>query len=120
MSGKPKISNTWGGERSGSGRKPAYMLTENQIKATLRNVRKWAKKKGETLDDCLLKIAYGGKGISRRDQIAAIKLLKDTTMSKHTETDINVNVSQGPTIYLPEMRPDPAKMIPVKGEVIDE
>lgn len=92
------------------------MLTDNQIKKTLRNIRRWEKDKGKTLDDCLLGIAYGEVKVSVRDQIVAIKLLKDTTMSKHTETDINVNINRGPTIYLPEPKPDLAKVVQMKNK----
>ena len=113
MSGKSRKPSNWGGVRPGSGRKPAYMLTDNQIKAMLRTAKKKAKEEGKALDDILLDIAYDPK--DPKVQLAAIKLFKEFTMSKHTEKDINVNHNQGPKIGLPEMKRDPAKLIQIKG-----
>ena len=113
MAGKSKNTNRWGGKRPGSGRKPAYMLTDNQIKAMLRAVRKKAKAEGETLDDVLIDIAYHDKDTGKR--LAAIKLFKEFTMSKHTEKDINITDTRGPKVGLPEMKPDPAKLIAIEG-----
>ena len=113
MAGKSKNANRWGGKRPGSGRKPAYMLTDNQIKAMLRSARKKAKAEGKTLDDVLLNIAYDTKDTGK--QLAAIKLFKEFTMSKHTEKDINITDTRGPKVGLPEMKPDPAKLIAIEG-----
>jgi len=89
------------------------MLTDNQIKAMLRTAKKKAKDEGKALDDILLDIAYDPK--DPKVQLAAIKLFKEFTMSKHTEKDININDKTGPKIGLPEMRPDPAQLISIKG-----
>ena len=114
MSGKSKKPGGWGGVRPGAGPKPAYMLTENQIKAMLRRAKKKAKAEGGSLDDVLLTLAYDTK--DPKLQLAAIKVFKDFTMSKHStaEKDINVNHNQGPRIGLPEMEVDPALKI-IKG-----
>ena len=130
MSGKSKNVNRWGGVRPGSGRKPAYMLTDNQIKAMLRTARKKAKVEGKTLDDILLEIIYNTRAfeielksgkkkielaVPTKERLAAIKLFKEFTMSKHSEKDINIIDARGPKVGLPEMKPDPAKLISIEG-----
>ena len=130
MSGKSTNVNRWGGVRPGSGRKPAYMLTDNQIKAMLRTARKKAKVEGKTLDDILLEIIYNTRAfeielksgkkkielaVPTKERLAAIKLFKEFTMSKHSEKDINIIDARGPKVGLPEMKPDPAKLTSIEG-----
>lgn len=106
MAGRGKISK-WGGKRPGAGRKPAYMLTENQIAAMLRTARNRAKTLGKTIDEVLLDVIYAAEDKSTvRDKLAAIRLFKEFTMSKQSEQNINVTQKVGPRIGLP----------PVKGE----
>ena len=130
MAGKPK-NTAWGGARSGAGRKPKYMLTDNQVKHMLKKARKLAKETGRDIDDILLGIIYGvergheviiikGRGNAKKkikvivsatevkDALAAIRLFKDYTMSKTSEQNINVTKQSGPAIGLPPMREDPA------------
>ena len=106
--------DTRGGKRAGAGRKPSYMLPENLVKTMLRTAKKKAKESGKTLDDILLELAYQKK--DPRTRLAAIKLFKDFTMTKHTEKDINVNHNEGPKIGLPEMKPDPALVLHEGGK----
>lgn len=129
MSGKDKKPGEWGGKRGGSGRKPRYMLTEYQVGKMLRTAKKRAKDEGKSIDDILLDIIYNfhavevenKKGqieimldVPTRDRLAAVKVFKDFTMTKHTEKDINVRDYRAP-VRLPERRPDPAKLIPIDG-----
>jgi len=108
MSGK-KIISRWGGSRSGAGRKPSYMLTENQVKAMLRKARKYAKKYDKTIDEVLLDFIYGvqetGWKMTVKDRLAAIGLFKNYTMSKTSEQNVNVNRQVGPAIGLPPKKP---------------
>jgi site-specific recombinase XerD len=110
MAGKKNISGkkeNRGGRRPGAGRKPKYMLSETQIKNMLRAARKKAKETGKTIDDILLDIIYtDGKKISERDQLAAIKLFKDFTITKSSEKTVTHNVNQGPAVGLPPIRED--------------
>ena len=111
MPGKEKNNNKWGGKRSGSGRKPKYMLTENQIKTMMKKARKREKETGKSIDDLLLDVIYYTGKNEVRDKLAAIKLFKDYTMQKTSEKDVNVNINHGPKVGLPPMREDPAKQV---------
>jgi hypothetical protein len=126
MAGKKKQNSQggtgWGGNRPGSGRKPAYMLTENQLKAMHRKARKWAKETGYDIDQFLLAVIGGDKetlgvdNVPLRDRIACAKLFKEFTMTKVSETNVNVSdMTYGPRIGLPPVRRDPALEI-VKSE----
>ena len=106
------IKENRGGKRPGSGRKPKYMLTEYQIQQMHKKAKKRAREEGKTIDDILLDVIYYTGKSELREKLAAIKLLKEYTLQKHTEKDVNVNINHGPVIGLPEMRPDPAKQIP--------
>jgi len=128
MAGKTKKPRTWGGAREGSGRKPAYMLSDNQVKTMLRAAKNRAKTEGRTLDDVLLDLIYdraayeveksGGwvetvVAVAPRDRIAAIKIFKEFTISKRVESEShNHNYEHpGPAIGLPPMDADPALQI---------
>lgn len=130
MAGKPKRAG-WGGKREGSGRKPAYMLTDNQVKAMLRTAKKRAKDEDKTIDDVLLDIIYnrqayelekrGGKvdivlEVPPKDRLAAIKIFKEFTIGKRIESKSETHNYQhkGPAIGLPPMDEDPALKV-VKG-----
>ena len=88
------------------------MLTETQIKEMFRSARRIAKEEGKTLDDILVLIAYGKSSrVSIRDQLAAIKIFKDFTMSKTSEQNVNISDTRGPVIGLPELKEDPSKVV---------
>ena len=130
MTGKkkqPARSGGWGGKRQGSGRKPAYMLTENQIKKMMIEARKRSKVEGITLDVVLLDIAYGiysGREVevvtaagttkkvyldsSIKEALTAIKLYKELTMAKVSEQHVDITNHEGPRIGLPPAKSDPA------------
>ena len=91
----------------------------------IRAAKKRAKEEGKTLDEILLDIAYAQVGgieakVDVRERLAAIKLFKDFTMAKSTEQHLEVTDSRGPGIYLPEEKPDPAKVIPIDFKKRDE
>jgi hypothetical protein len=111
-------SSGWGGRRPGSGPKPKYMMSSNQVKKMLRRMRKSKRETGVDEDEFLVSIISTGKTpegeeVDIKERLSAVKIFKDYTRSKHTEKDININHNQGPRIGLPEMRPDPAKLIPI-------
>ena len=83
----------------------------------LKAARKKATATGKTLDDILLSIAYGEgphASIKTADRLAAIKIFKEFTISKRKITENKGDQFPGPTIYLPEMLPDPAKVVPCR------
>ena len=111
--GPKKIENR-GGARIGSGRKSKYALTEIAIDNMLKAAKRWAKEKGKTLDDVLLDIIYDTEN-EPRVRMGGIKIYKEFTMAKSSEQNINHKNMDGPKIGLPEMKPDPAKIIQIKG-----
>ena len=102
-----------GGYRPGAGR-PKTSLQQRELKKLLRAVRKEAKAKNTTWQDEYAKMMFD-RIASPKERLATFKILMEHVLSKHTEKDINVNHNQGPKIGLPEMRPDPAKLISIKG-----
>jgi hypothetical protein len=127
MSGKKKQNSRsgsgWGGKRPKSGRKPAYMLTDNQVMAMHRKARKWAKETGYDIDQFLLAVISGDKkklgvdNVALRDRIACAKLFKEFTMTKVSEQNINITKDIGPAIGLPPVRrEDPALRVVKDGE----
>jgi hypothetical protein len=127
-----------GGKRSNqTGRPPKVAISQYQLDQMIAKAEKWSKKhKGMTVDDYLLKWIYGEVEddfkLTMRDRIACVKIWKDYTMAKVQEKNISVGkTNYGPTIidrdsegrtyvvsgnpegpiFLPRMRPDPAKEI---------
>lgn len=131
MSGKPKGPTGWGGSRPGAGRKPAFATNDAQVMAMLRLAKKRAKTEGKTIDDVLLDIIYnkqayevekrGGRveilmEVTPKDRLAAIKVFKEYTIGKRTESEThnhNYNHPE-PIIELPEKRPDPGLKLVAK------
>jgi len=107
----PKKKENRGGARPGAGRKP-QSVSQSQVKAMLRAARKRAKEAGRTIDDILLDVMYG-LDEQTKDKLAAIKIFKDFTMAKQTESTVeHTRRTVGP-VCLPERRPDPAKVVPI-------
>jgi hypothetical protein len=123
MAGKKKKSentNGWGGKRPGSGRKSTFELNEEQLKEYLCEVKKLCKEKGVSPISFLFSVmnneldgVQGGVELKSR-VMTAITLLKFNQLNIKQE-NINITDTRGPAIYLPEMKPDPAKLIPIKG-----
>jgi hypothetical protein len=125
MSGKPKTkpSPGWGGARPGGGRKPINQLSDQQSKILYRELRKRAKAEGKTWQSILLDFVFGKNGqtgealtVTVKEQLTAVRLLADLAVAKQSEQTVNVNKTEGPQIYLPEMKPDPAKLIAIDGK----
>lgn len=130
MTSGPKKLDSRGGSRTGSGRKPHLSITQRQIKRMVREAGKMAREHGKTIDQILLGIIYDDRVIEMKDhnhkpiqvaavddktRVAAIKVWKEFTMGKYVEQNITDNRAQGPTIYLPEMLPDPARVVQKEG-----
>ena len=115
MSTGPK--NGWGGARPNSGPKKES-LSVAQVREMLETAKKYAKEKGKSIDDVLCEFIFEEKVhdqvVQNNQRIAAIKLFKEYTIAKLNEGgDIDKNLS--PSTYLPEERPDPAKVVPING-----
>lgn len=77
----------------------------------LNVANQYAKKHKKTLDMVLMDFAYDDS-LPVRDRMAAIKLFKDKTMAPISEGG-DADSQLGPSIYLPEMKPDPGKVVPI-------
>ena len=130
LPGKPENR---GGSRPGAGRKPVYVISEKEVKKLVKAARGKARETGKSLADVLIDLAY--QTDDKRTSLAAIRIYFDHTIVKNTEKDINLKQGHtGPSIYkindrgeavltkfgsssicLPEMKPDPAKLIPIGG-----
>jgi len=53
--------------------------------------------------------------IKDHNRIAAIRLFKDYTMPRKSEKKVEISDNRGPAIFLPERRPDPAKLKLIPG-----
>jgi hypothetical protein len=122
------------GVRPGVGRKPAYVISEKEVKKLVEAAEKKTKETSKGIADVLIDLAY--QKDDKRTALAAIRIYLDHTITKTTEKDINLNDNQnyGPTIFktndqgemvitqlgssrifLPEIKPDPNKLIPING-----
>jgi hypothetical protein len=109
MSTGPKAG--WGGRREGAGAKK-QTLSAFQVQQMLDKAKEYAEKYGKSVDDILLTFIYDEKA-SLKDRAACIKLWKEYTIAKLSEGG-EADKNLGPGIYLPEERPDPAKVVPIK------
>jgi hypothetical protein len=113
MSTGPK--NNWGGRRDGSGRKKKT-VTQTKVERMLSECKLAEEKYGISLERLTLEIAYGqdnGVNAPWTVRMRALERVHDMTggvMSEGSETDKVL----GPQIYLPEQRPDPAKVLPIR------
>ena len=116
---KPKGSDKRGGKRPGAGRKELPSPDPELVAFTITKIKEWAEKEGRHIDDILLAFAYGkqepGWKLSSSDRLKAIEMLKKYTVPTKSEKDINIKSDIGPTIGLPPMKTDPAKIIPIDG-----
>jgi hypothetical protein len=79
-----------------------------------RKTRAWAKEKGVHPWDILLGLMESEKEPTR---LAAIKLWSDLLAGSFTRQEIEVTRAPAePAIYLPEMQPDPARVVQLKPQ----
>ncbi len=112
MSTGPKTIENRGGARPGAGRKPET-LSVRQVRLMLERAEAKAEEHGKTLDDVLLDIAYSAEE-KTSDKLAAIKIFKTHTMIKLNEGG-DADKELGPAFFLPDQRPDPAKLHVLPG-----
>jgi hypothetical protein len=77
-----------------------------------RKTREWARETGKHPWDILLELMHRAERDDTR--LAAVKLWAELSAGKYTRHEVDVRqVPPEPAIYLPEMRPDPAKLVPL-------
>jgi hypothetical protein len=102
-----------GGARAGSGRK-MIRLQELVILKMLKNAEDYEAKTGKSIDMILLDIIHDN-GSADKDRLSAIKIFYDLLSRGSDQDDADVQ-TMGPAIYLPEKRPDPAKVVHLVSE----
>ena len=109
--------NKHGGMREGAGRPRKKKTVSEKVKANYTRAANKLKREhnGETIEYTVLKLLYQDD-IQDSVKVGILKAYNEAMITKETETDINVKISQGPQIYLPEPMPDPAKLIPDKED----
>jgi hypothetical protein len=107
--------NTWGGKREGSGPKRKKKTVSEKVRANyLKAARKLAKEHGSPIEEAVLGLVYDKK-VQDSVKVAILKAYNEALLVKESEQNVNINKNAGPKIGLPEMKPDPAKLIPLKG-----
>jgi len=129
------IKGRSGGSRLGAGRPRKKKMVSERIKNNyLKAARELAKEFGYTIEEAILRLVYEDD-VQDSVKVAVLKAYNDALLVKESEKDININKHQhsGPTIFetndrgemvitklgsghiaLPELRHDPAKLIPMK------
>lgn len=122
MKDETKTENR-GGKRAGAGRKPkdanksaAQVLTEKQISDMLAAAKKVEKETSVSIDEVLVRLIYSAKS-KTSEKLAAIKLFKEYTMIKTTESNVNVSKHVGPQIGLPELKPLPENVVSINKDM---
>jgi hypothetical protein len=108
------IKGRSGGYRPGAGRPRKKKTVSEKVKNNyLKAARELAKEYGEPIEKAVLRLIYKDD-VQDSVRASVLKAYNEALLIKETEKDVNVNMNRGPAIYLPEMRPDPAKLIPIK------
>ena len=111
-----KNTRNWGGARGGSGRKRAG-ISNTEVAALLKALKAKKKETGKSIYDQLADIIYGCKrDVKVKERITAIKVAMEALITNAGGKDVRVTKVDGPTIYLPESKPDPANIKLVKGQ----
>jgi len=109
------IKGKSGGSRPGAGRPRKKKTISEKVKANyLKAARELAKEYGEPIEKAVLRLIYKND-VQDSVKASVLKAYNEALLIKESEKNVNVNANQGPKIGLPEMKPDPAKLIPIKG-----
>jgi len=106
---------TRGGARPNSGPKKTTLSLE-QVKRMYSKAAAREAATGKSIEDILLDFIYDsvdGEEISHRERLASVKLWADKcwiVVSEGSDADKEL----GPSVYLPERRPDPAQVVQLK------
>jgi len=92
-----------GGARKGAGAK-ARVYSDFLKKDIVQALKRKAAAEGQTFGDVLVDLVYQTDKslINLRGQAA--KIIADSLLVKSSEAAVNHNITQGPAIYLPEIR----------------
>jgi hypothetical protein len=118
MAGKKGRS---GGARKGAGRKSAFELNEEQLKIYLREIKKFCDEKNISPVTFLLSVMNNKLEGSKAEIDLRQRIMAATTLLKFNQMNLkqeNINIKHEylrPQSYLPEEKPDPAKLVPIDG-----
>ena len=102
-----------GGARPGSGpkrSKVAFRTSDSFREALELACETRAKAEGRTVADILIDICYDA---GKREQLQALKIVFDKLITTASEAEVASGPKE-PGVYLPEMLPDPAKVVSIK------
>lgn len=113
MATGPKKVETRGGTRANAGR-PRIEISDYEVKKLLKAARKKEKETGKSVYDILMDMIYSGR---EKERGPGLRMFLDTVISRSKQQDVKVTTTNAPAVYLPEQRPDPAKLEVVKRKV---
>ncbi|MDD5189462.1 MAG: DNA alkylation repair protein [Dehalococcoidales bacterium] len=102
-----------GGARKGSGPKkriPIFGVRESELKDLFKALKKEAKKQGQTWQENFAERLYSE---DKNEARAFYKMLTDQIKVQAAEKHVVTENKVEPTIFLPEERPDPSKVVPI-------
>lgn len=100
-----------GGKRDGSGPK-RRSHSAAKVEELNERISDREKAEGKNIDDIALDILFDN-GQRTIDRLKAYSILKEFSTIKAGEGG-EADKELGPSVYLPEKRPDPAKVVPIK------
>ena len=87
-------------------------MSQKNINALMRAVRKIAKEKGKPIWEVLVEMAYGDYDASPTNMLTAIKMVGDFTITKSSEQTVrHTDERKAPMVGLPPEKKDPARVI---------
>jgi hypothetical protein len=101
-----------GGARKGAGRKPTFGISEIELKGLFKALKKQAKERGENWQENFAKRLFSDDW---RESAAFHRMLTDQIKVNKQEKRVEITENKGPAIFLPEERPDPSKVVPIKA-----
>jgi len=101
-----------GGARPNSGPKPIFGVSEKELNGLFRALKKKAKETGKTWQDLFAGHLYSDDW---REAAAYHRMLTDQIKVRKEDKHVTTQKVEGPAIFLPEERPDPAKVVPLKS-----
>ncbi len=111
MTGPKKVENR-GGRRANQTGRPRIEISDREVKKLLKAARKKEQESGKSVYDILMEMIYSG---NERERAPGLRLYLDAVISKSKQQDVKVTDNRAPSVFLPEQRPDPAKMVAIAG-----
>lgn len=101
-----------GGKRPGAGRPAVFGVSEVELKALFKALKKEAKERGQSWQENFAKRLFSDDW---RESAAFHRMLSDQIKVNKQEKHVTEVKAEGPAIFLPQERPDPAKVVPIKA-----